>query len=279
MSGDGYLVVCATPLGNLGDASSRLAETLSSVDIIFAEDTRRTAKLLAHLGVDTPMRSLFVGNEAARADDLVEEVVSGRKVALVSDAGMPTISDPGAATVAAVRKAGGRVTALPGPSAVTMSMALSGMPGDRFVFEGFLPKKGRDRAERIASIGRESRPVVLFVSPHRLTSDLVDLVETLGGERRITLNRELTKLHEEVWEGSLAEAVDEWTEDRARGEITIVVAPTGDRTSSFADAVAGAAELVAQGVSVSQAAREMAELSGLSRRELYQALLEDQERS
>lgn len=276
---DGYLVVCATPIGNLGDVSVRLAETLSAVDIIYAEDTRRTAKLLAHLDVKVPMRSLFAGNERQRTSELVENVRSGKGVALVSDAGTPVVSDPGSDAVARVRAEGFEVRGVPGPSAVTLSLALSGWSGDRFAFEGFLPRKGAEREQRLSRVALEDRTVVLFASPHRLAADLRDLRDTLGPDRRITVNRELTKLHEEVWLGSLGDAVVHWEEIPARGEITIVVAPGVAASVTLDDAVTEARQMVEAGETLSRAARDVAEATGQSRRAIYEELVNDQERS
>ncbi|HEU4320296.1 MAG TPA: 16S rRNA (cytidine(1402)-2'-O)-methyltransferase [Acidimicrobiia bacterium] len=271
----GRLLVCATPIGNLGDISDRLRKTLAAADVIYAEDTRRTAKLMSHLGLSAPVVSLFAGNEQSRVNSLVESIRSGDTVALVSDAGMPTVSDPGAAAVAAVREAGLTVSVVPGPSAVTSAVALAGFGGDRFVFEGFLPRKGRDRAERLRSIAADTRSVVLFASPNRLSDDLADLTEACGGERRVAVMRELTKLHEESWVGSLADAVEYWS-DPVKGEVTVVLAPTKPAAPSVEDAIESARALVADGITVSDAARQIADLTGVSRREIYEALVRDQ---
>jgi 16S rRNA (cytidine1402-2'-O)-methyltransferase len=279
MSEGGGLVVCATPIGNLGDVSERLRSTLSEADVIYAEDTRRTAVLLSHIGVSSPVRSLFVGNEEARTEELLRSVVGGRKVALVTDAGMPGISDPGAAAVRRVREAGHPVTVIPGPSAVTTAIALAGFDGERFVFEGFLPKKGGARTERLRRIAGEDRAVVLFVSPHRLQADLADLASTSGAARQVVITRELTKLHEEVWSGTVGDAIEEWTERAPKGEFTIVLAPAEAVAVSIEDAAARARALVTGGASPSNAAREIAAESGLPRRVIYEALLGSQERS
>jgi 16S rRNA (cytidine1402-2'-O)-methyltransferase len=267
--------VCSTPIGNLGDISRRLAETLSTVDIVYAEDTRRVAKLLNHLGVKVRTRSLFAGNEMERSGELVEELRSGLSVALVSDAGMPTISDPGSEAVRLARAAGMEVTAIPGPSSVTMSLALSGFSGERFVFEGFLPKRGQERHNRIAGAAREKRPVVWFMSPHRLIDDLRDILSVVGPQRPISINRELTKIHEEVWVGSIGEAVDFWGSQVARGEFTMVMGPAETVAIDLTTAVAEARLLVTSGTSLSEAARIVSENLGLSRRDIYQTLLED----
>ncbi len=275
----GRLVICGTPIGNLGDISDRLRDLLSRADVVYAEDTRRTSILLAHLGVSPPLRSLFVGNEQARSDEVVEAVAAGSVVALVTDAGMPTVSDPGSEAVVRVREAGLRITVIPGPSAVTTAIAVSGFGGDRFVFEGFLPKKGGEREQRLRGIAQEDRPVVLFVSPHRFVADLESLAAALGRDRRVTIARELTKLHEELWVGPLGRAIQEWSAREVKGEITVVVAPGSPPTITSEEAIAAARKEVEGGVSPSAAAREVSESSGVSRRVIYQALIGDQDSS
>lgn len=274
----GRLLVCATPIGNLGDISERLRDALTSADVVYAEDTRRTAKLLCHLGVTVSVVSLFGGNEQARTEQLVETVASGEEVVLVSDAGMPTVSDPGAAAIRAVRNAGYPVSVVPGPSAVTTALAVSGFGGDRFVFEGFLPRKGKERAGRLEAVGAEPRPVVLFASPNRLPEDLADLADVCGASREVAVTRELTKLHEETWVGVLEDAVERW-KDPVKGEVTLVLGPDEPESPSEDDAVDRARELVAGGASVSETARNVSEQTGVSRRTIYEALLADQESS
>lgn len=271
---EGRLFVCGTPIGNLADVSERLVATLRQVDVVYAEDTRRTSKLLAHLSCKAPLRSLFVGNEQARTEELLNHLRAGESVALVSDAGMPVVSDPGAEAVARARSEGLSVSVIPGPSAVSAALALSGFSGDRFVFEGFLPRKGSERRRRIDSLAGEDRSVVLFASPHRLARDLADLERALGGDRRVVIAREMTKVHEEVWSGSLAEAAATWTE--ARGEITLVIEPGQIEAVSADQAIDAARQLVEEGLSVSEAARKAAADTGAPRRQVYQALLEDQ---
>lgn len=279
MSDSGFLYVCATPIGNLGDISERLRSTLEMVDVVYAEDTRRTGKLLGHLGIDVPMRSMFSGNESERTGEMLQRLEAGEKVALVSDAGTPSVSDPGADAVRLAHAAGIAVTVIPGPSAVTTAVALSGFAGDRFVFEGFLPRKGAERQRRIQSFVDEERQVVLFVSPHRLVADLEALEKALGPTREIVVTRELTKLHEEVWKGSLEEAIAHWGETAGRGEFSVVIGPAKKRLSDIDDAVTTAQALVDAGESASAAAREAARGSGHPRREIYDALLKSQERS
>jgi 16S rRNA (cytidine1402-2'-O)-methyltransferase len=279
MADRGHLYVCATPIGNLGDISERLRETLGNVDVLYAEDTRRTAKLLAHLGLSVPMRSLFSGNESARTAELLSHLRSGERVALVSDAGMPSISDPGTDAVRLAREAGMAITVIPGPSAVTMAVALSGFVADRFVFEGFLPRKGSERQRRIQLIAGEERPVVIFASPHRLVAELEDLALALGAERDIVVTRELTKMHEEVWSGSLSGAVEHWGHVAVKGELTLVIAPGTPDAGNLDDAVTHAKALIDAGGAVSSAARQAAKATGQSRRAIYEALIEGQERS
>jgi len=279
MSEPGRLILCATPIGNLADVSDRLRTTLAEVDMIYAEDTRRTSVLLNHIGVSQPVRSFFVGNEEARTGELLRSVREGKQVALVTDAGMPGISDPGSAAVRRVRAAGLTVTVIPGPSAVTAAIALAGFGGEGFVFDGFLPRKGRLRTERLRRIAGEDRPVVLFVSPHRLQADLLDLGATSGADRQVVVARELTKLHEEVWVGSIGGAVEEWSERAPKGEFTIVLAPAQALAVSIDDAAAQARLLVSGGASPSEAAREIAAVTGVPRRKIYEALLGSQDRS
>lgn len=275
----GQLVVCATPIGNLGDVSERLRNVLTRADVIYAEDTRRTATLLDHLQVSAPLQSLFVGNEQTKSDEVVTAVRDGLVVALVTDAGMPSVSDPGAEAAARVRAAGLPITVIPGPSAVTSAIAVAGFGGDRFVFEGFLPKKGGERESRLQGIAGEERPVVLFVSPHRFLADLQSLAEAVGLEREIAITRELTKMHEEIWVGKLGSALAEWSDRSIKGEITVVIAPGVPETISLEAAIGAARLEVASGVSPSTAARNVAESAGVSRREIYQALIEDQRSS
>lgn len=272
---EGRLVVCGTPIGNLADVSDRLRTTLRDADVIYAEDTRRTAKLLREVGADTPMRSMFEGNEAKRAEELMGALAEGKTVALVTDAGMPVISDPGARAVSRAHVEGYQVSVVPGPSSVTSALAVSGFGGDRFVFEGFLPRQGRDRSARLEAIAGDNRPVVFFASPNRVGEDLKDLASSLGGQRRIAIAREMTKLHEEVWVGTLDDAAQHWTGD-VRGEITIVVEGGESSQMSESEAFLLARVMIAEGATLSDAARRASEESGVSRRSIYQMLLEDQ---
>jgi 16S rRNA (cytidine1402-2'-O)-methyltransferase len=267
------LILAATPIGNLGDASRRLVEVLSAATVVAAEDTRTTQRLLAGLGIDNRPRliALHDHNEKQRAGDLVE-LARTEDVVLLSDAGMPTVSDPGFAVVAAAAAAGVTVTALPGPSAVLTALAVSALPTDRFTFEGFVARKPGERRAALAALAAEPRTMVFFEAPSRIAETLVAMRDAFGADRRAAVCRELTKLHEEVVRGTLAELV-EWAADRVRGELVVVVAGAEPRTVSFADAVAQVRDLVAAGVRRKDAASEVAAHTGHSSRELYQATL------
>ncbi len=218
------MVVVGTPIGNLGDLSPRAAEALERGDVIACEDTRRTRKLLNHIGRSSvPMVVVNDHTEDAATAGLIDRAANGAVVVLVSDAGMPTVSDPGVGLVAAAVEAGVRVEVVPGPSAVSAALAVSAMATGRYCFEGFLPRKGTARAARLRSLVAEERTTVIFESPHRLARTLADLAEALGAERGVVVARELTKLHEELWRGTAADGA-RWAADHARGECVIVVA-------------------------------------------------------
>lgn len=268
----GRLVVCATPIGNLGDISERLAETLRTADVVYAEDTRRTGVLLAHIGASPPVRSFFIGNEGIRSAEIEERIASGETVALVTDAGTPALADPGVLAVRAARRAGGVVSAIPGPSAVTAALAVSGFGGDRFAFEGFLPRKGGERGTRLSAMAAEDRPVLWFSSPRRVLVDLEDLAGFAGDDRQVCVARELTKQFEEVWWGSLREAIVKWTEIDPRGEFTLVLEPGVPVTPTLEAAVVLAKSLVADGATRSEAARTVAHQTGLARRSIYDGI-------
>lgn len=269
---DGKLTVCATPIGNLGDVSSRLAEALIEADVVYAEDTRRTGILLRHVGSTAKVRSLFTGNEKLRTRQLLDDVRSGLKVALVSDAGMPSISDPGASAVLEAAEEGLATTVIPGPSAVTASIALSGFGGGRFVFEGFLPRKESARRSRLADLATETRAVVLFASPNRVGSDLADLARVVGFDRPIAVMKELTKVHETVWRGSIGEAAERWGGDQ-KGEFTLVVAGRDEEPPNVDAAIDLARQMISDGAAPSDAARRAAEETGVSRRAIYRAVV------
>lgn len=270
----GRLVICATPIGNLSDVSTRLREALTDADIVFAEDTRRASKLLSAIQAGTPTRSYFEGNEAKRAAEIKELLRVGKTVALVSDAGMPGVSDPGRRAVRAAREARAVVTVIPGPSAVTATLAVSGFDADRFVFEGFLPRKGSDRRATLSRLAEETRTTVLLASPKRLAADLADMADQVDGEREICVARELTKLHEEVWWGSLTDGVEHWSSREVRGEVTVAVAGGAPAEADLAGAVDSVNARVEGGTAVSEAVKQVAAEAGVSKNALYRAVLE-----
>jgi len=271
----GTLVLCATPIGNLDDVSPRLRATLEVADAVFAEDTRRTGKLLERFGIRAELRSFFVGNEQQRLGELRERLRRGETIALVSDAGMPAVSDPGVAAVRLAADIGARVSVVPGPSAVTSALAVAGLGGDRFAFEGFLPRSPGERERRMLAIGADDRPTVLFSPPTRVAQDLAELADRIGDDRSVVVARELTKVHEEVWRGSLRDAANHWSSAvQPRGEFTLVIAPAAHLVPDMAAALASVDELVTDGESLSSAVRAAAEQHGVSRRVLYEAALE-----
>ncbi len=270
--GTGVLVLAGTPIGDVGDASPALLRALMSADVVAAEDTRRFSALLRRLEVRTEARvvSYFEGNEASRTAGLVAELQAGRRVVLVTDAGMPSVSDPGYRLVAAAIEAGVRVTAVPGPSAVLTALAVSGLPCDRFCFEGFLPRKGGPRRAALTALASEPRTVVLFEAPHRLGDLLGDAAAVLGESRRAAVCRELTKTYEEVRRGTLAELAA-WAADGVLGEITVVIEGATSGPVTLEQAVEQVAERVAAGEKRSAAAAAVAAATGVDRRELYDA--------
>jgi 16S rRNA (cytidine1402-2'-O)-methyltransferase len=267
----GTLVLVGTPIGNLGDLAPRAAEALAAADVVCCEDTRRTGKLLSLAGVGR--RPFVVVNEHSEAREIprvLARLARGERVALVSDAGMPGVSDPGERLVAAAVAEGHPVEVVPGPSAALAALVVSGLPTGRFVFEGFLPRKGSSRAERLETVAGEPRTVVLFEAPHRLARTLADLVDACGTDRRVTVARELTKLHEEVWRGTLAGAAT-WAADREpAGEIVLVIdgAPAAAPPDDAAVLAAVQAEL-AGGASARDAARAVADRLSVPRRRAY----------
>ena len=271
----GLLVLAGTPIGNLGDMSSRLIDALVDADIVYAEDTRRARNLLQQAQAHPALKSYFVGNEGERSRDLQRDLQAGKRVVLITDAGMPGVGDPGYSAVAAARKAGAAITVVPGPSAVTAAVAVAGM-GDRFVFESFLPRKGESRTERIQALQREERAVVIFCSPRRFLDDLSDLADVLGRRRSICVTRELTKLHEEVWWGDLGGALDYWSQHEARGEITIVLGPATDTAVNWESAEAAVSREIEAGSKPGEAVRRVAELMGVPKNELYRRVISGQ---
>lgn len=270
----GRLVLAATPLGDVRDASPRLAEALAEADVIAAEDTRRFRSLASALEVTPRGRvvSFYEDVETARLPKLLESLRAGESVVLVTDAGMPSVSDPGFRLVSACVAADIPVTCLPGPSAVTTALALSGLPCDRFCFEGFAPRKPGERTRWLTSLRDEPRTAVFFESPHRLASLLADAVSVLGAARRAAVCRELTKTYEEVKRGSLSELAS-WAEEGVRGEITVVLSGAEPRELSVADLVSEVSDRVSAGERLKTAAAEVAEAAGVSKKELYDAVL------
>lgn len=278
---DGRIVLAATPLGNPGDASPRLVEALRTADVVAAEDTRRTRRLAADLGVTMGGRilSFYDAVERERSRELVDLAHAGRTILVVSDAGMPTVSDPGYRLVALAVEEGIAVTVLPGPSAVLAALAMSGLPVDRFCFEGFLPRKAGERSTRIAELALEPRTMVFFEAPHRLADMLEALESGLGSGRRAAVCRELTKTYEEARRGTLA-TLAEWARDGVRGEITVVVSGASDeqrRASSGLDSAEGwllaVQDRAAAGVPRKEAIAEVARKAGVPKRAVYDAVV------
>jgi 16S rRNA (cytidine1402-2'-O)-methyltransferase len=270
----GTLTLCGTPIGNLSDLSERAIRTISNADLIFAEDTRRTSKLLVHLGVSVPMKSFFAGNEQARLVLLRDELEAGKHVVLVSDAGMPIVSDPGASAVQVAVDCGAVVGVVPGPSAVVTALAVSGFDGDRFIFEGFLPRKGEARTQVLGLLVDEQRSIVLFAAPTRVARDLADLASIAGPKRRVVVTRELTKVFEEIWRGTLEDAALFWGSDgMTKGEFTIVLEGADKREPSMPDAVTAALEMITRGTSTSDAVRAVTATYGVRRNELYERVV------
>ena len=272
----GRLVLVATPIGNLGDLSPRAVEALATADVVAAEDTRRTRALLTHAGVPAAgrLRAVHEHNEQESASWVVDAVQEGTDVAYVTDAGMPGISDPGARLVRACLDAGLAVDVVPGPSAVLAALVVSGFPTDRFVFEGFLPRRGVDRRERIATLVPETRTVVLYESPKRVQATLTQLLAACGPRREVAVARELTKLHQEVWRGPLDEAVGHVELTEPRGEHVLVLAPAPP-TPEASDSEVGAHVLaaLAEGLSTRDAAARVARDLKVPRRRTYDAAM------
>ncbi len=271
----GTLVLAATPIGRVEDAPPRLAAELAGADVVAAEDTRRLRRLASELGIEIPGRvvSYFEGNEHVRTESLLESLLAGDRVVLVTDAGMPSVSDPGYRLVAAAIERGVPVTSVPGPSAVLTALAVSGLPVDRFCFEGFLPRKAGERSRRLAAVADDERTLVFFESPHRTHATLEAMTEVLGAERRGAVCRELTKTHEEVRRGTLAELA-EWAAPGVRGEVTIVVdgAAPSEAVTDPAVLAARVAEDEADGVPRKQAIVDVARRSGVPKRVVYDAV-------
>jgi 16S rRNA (cytidine1402-2'-O)-methyltransferase len=267
-------VLAATPIGDPRDASPRLAEELQHADVVAAEDTRRLRRLCSELGV-TPsgaVVSYHEHNEASRTPELVERLAAGERVLVVTDAGMPSVSDPGYRLVSAAIAAGAPVTCVPGPSAVLMALAVSGLPVDRFCFEGFLPRKAGERARGLAALAGERRTMVFFEAPHRIEATLRAMADAFGADRPAAVCRELTKTYEEVRRGGLADLAG-WAAEGVKGEITVVVGGAAAQVSSLEEAVTGIQERVAAGERLKDVCADVAAGTGLSKKALYDAVL------
>jgi len=268
----GTLYLVGTPIGNLEDMTFRALKILQTVDLIAAEDTRHTGKLLHHFQITTPQISYHEHNKLSRQQELIARLQQGNAIALVTDAGMPGISDPGYELVKACIEAGIRVIPIPGVTALVTALAASGLPTERFVFEGFLPTKEKERRDRLNYSKYENRTLIYYEAPHRLLETLQDLAEILGGNRPIVLARELTKIHEEFWRGTIEEAIAFYKNREPKGEFTLVIAgiPT-EETIVFSpeELKAELQQLIAQGMTRSQASRQLAQLTNIPRRQIY----------
>ena len=271
---EGTIVLAATPIGDVEDASARLVRLLGEADLIAAEDTRRLRALAARLGVQVSARvlSYHEHNEQARAEAVLQVAADGGTVLVVTDAGMPAVSDPGYRLVRAAAEAGVRVTAAPGPSAALTALALSGLPSDRFCFEGFLPRKPGERDRMLAGLAEERRTMIFFESPHRIAAAVQAMAAAFGAGREAAVCRELTKTYEEVRRGPLAELVD-WAAGQVRGELSVVVAGADPAPPQVEDLVAEVLRRTGSGQRLKEATAEVAGDAGVSRRELYEAAL------
>jgi 16S rRNA (cytidine1402-2'-O)-methyltransferase len=276
MSG-GQLILAATPLGNILDASPRLKETLEQADLIAAEDTRRAKRLFADLNLEikAPVISLFEENEIEKIPDIIEKLKNGLKVVVISDAGTPAISDPGYRLVTKAIEENISITVIPGPSAVLSALVLSGLPTDRFSFEGFIARKGKERTEILNNLNTQSRTMVIFESPRRTLQTLQDIQEIVGDDRKAAVVREISKTYEEVIRGSIKELVAWANSKEVLGEITLVIAGVENTGKKEVDeqAIGEVKQLIAAGSSFKDADQEVSTQRGLSRRELYEASL------
>lgn len=278
----GTLSVVSTPIGNLDDLTLRAIEVLRTADLVLAEDTRRTGRLLAHIDSHAPQRSLHEHNEQERLEEVLARLDAGQHLALVSDAGTPTVSDPGYRLLSACAAAGVRIVPVPGASAALAALVVSGLPTDRVVLDGFLPRRGGPRRARLAALAAEPRTSVLFLSPHRGAQDLADLAEVAGPDRPAVLCRELTKLHEEVVRGTLGD-LQAYLAAGVRGELTLVLAgapqDAPDDATSMPQLVAEVEQRVATGERTKDAVTAVAGARGAAKRALYQAVLDHREAS
>lgn len=280
----GVLYLVATPIGNLSDLSERAIKVLSEADMVAAEDTRNTAKLLTLLGISKPMISYFEHNKRERGEEIVSHLREGKTVALVTDAGTPAISDPGEDLVVLCAREGIKVTSVPGACAAVNALALSALPTGRFVFEGFLPTSKRDRRERLSSLSDEERTVIFYEAPHKLRTTLSDLLEAFGAERKITLCREMTKLNEEVFRTTLEGAVAEYEEREPRGEYVLIMEGTSNKANLADNALDNRSvrerveAYMAAGEEKKEAIKRVAKEMGLPRNAVYQEMIENGDR-
>ena len=281
----GILYLCATPIGNRGDITERVKETLASADLIAAEDTRHSRGLLAHYGIDKPLTSYHEHNKYEKAEELLGLLLEGKNIALITDAGTPAISDPGEVLVRRCHEAGVTVASLPGACALITALSVSGFPARRFVFEGFLPQETKERKAVLASLSAERRTIILYEAPHRLVKTLEQLQEALGA-RKICICRELTKIHEEAVWSTLPEALQYWTANEPRGEYVLVLEGLSEEEAAAEDAARWNSlslqghlqQYLEQGMDKKSAMKRMAEDRGVSRREIYQGLLAEESR-
>ena len=272
----GHLYVVGTPLGNLEDMTFRAVRMLQAVDLIAAEDTRHTGKLLAHFQITTPQISYHEHNRHSRIGEVLHHLQERQQaVALVSDAGMPGISDPGYELVAACVEAQIPVVPIPGPTAAMTALCVSGLPSDRFVFEGFLPLKGKERSARLEAIAQSDRTIILYEAPHKLIKTLEDLVAALGGDRPVTLGRELTKRFEEFWRGTLAAALTHYQSSAPKGEFTLIIQGVARDVPVLSEQAIKAEleHLLSQGLSRADASRQLAKATGQPKKAIYQLSL------
>jgi 16S rRNA (cytidine1402-2'-O)-methyltransferase len=271
----GTLYIVATPIGNLEDMTFRAVRILQAVDMIAAEDTRHTGRLLQHFQVRTPQISYHEHNSHSRIPEILEHLQYGKAIALVSDAGMPGISDPGYELIKACIEDGITVVPIPGASAVITALSAAGLATDRFIFDGFLPAKSQQRKQYLESLQGESRTLVFYESPHRLRDTLASLGEVLGSDRQLVIARELTKLYEEFWRGTIGDAIADYTQREPQGEYTLLVAgnPPSQIQLTETQLKTELLQMMHQGISRSQASRQLAKDTSLSRRYLYQLAL------
>lgn len=272
---DKILYVVGTPIGNMGDMSPRAVETLDSVDFIAAEDTRVTLKLLNHFGIKKPMVSYFEHNKHDKGERIIDRILAGESCAVVTDAGMPCISDPGEDLIRQCEQAGIRTVVVPGPSAVISALAVSGLETGRFTFEGFLSVNKKSRSEHLESLRSERRTMIIYEAPHKLPNTLKDLYDNFG-DRRLTIARELTKLHEEIIRTTTAKAAEQYIEEPLKGEIVLIL--EGKKESKTSDitpeeAVAYAKKLIEGGMRPTDAAKEAAAMAGLKKNDIYKELI------